>query len=278
MIALEEKTFQSIKTDASLYNGQPTTNRVKKPSSLGLCRGAKEEGNSQPTDTGSMCHIVGVTSSTPSIQKDKDGVSVENVHKHSKQWFVLRVSYGRIFKAKEIIDARNIECYAPMRYKQITKHGKKHIITEPLIPSFIFVRSSQEEVDAMLHDKNVNSIESRPLLSYYYDQTSYRQDNPDRNPPLIIRNKAMDNFIKLTSVKDPHIIPVTSQNIQYKLGDHVIVTEDDFEGIKSRVPHITGLQRMTVELFSGCLVATAYIPKETMKISLLNSLFFACYI
>ena len=150
MIALEEKNFQSVKTDASLHNGRPT-------------------------DTGTMCHSAEVTSSIPSIPKNEDGVSVENAHKHSKQWFVLRVSYGRIFKAKEIIDARNIECYAPMRYKQIKKRGKKHIITEPLIPSFIFVHSSQEEVDAMLHDKNVNSIESRPLLSYYYDHTSYRQ-------------------------------------------------------------------------------------------------------
>ncbi|MDD6471704.1 MAG: hypothetical protein PUF62_01430 [Bacteroidales bacterium] len=89
MIALEEKYFKSVKTDASLYNGQPTTNRVKKPSSLGLCRGAKEEGNSQPTDTGSMCHSAEVTSSTPSIPKCKDGVSVENVHTPNKQWFVL---------------------------------------------------------------------------------------------------------------------------------------------------------------------------------------------
>ena len=113
---MEEKYLQSVKIDASLYNGQPTTNRVKNPSSLGLCRGAKEEGNSQPTDTGSMCHSAEVTSSTPSIQKDKDGVSVDNVLPHSKQWYVLRVSYGRIKKAKEIIDDSNIECYAPMRY------------------------------------------------------------------------------------------------------------------------------------------------------------------
>ena len=82
MIAVEEKDLQSVKTDASLYNGQPT-------------------------DTGTQCHNVGVTSSTPSILKNK-----------------------------EIIDARNIESYAPMRYKQITKHGKKHIITEPLISPY----------------------------------------------------------------------------------------------------------------------------------------------
>lgn len=240
MIALEEKDLQSVKTVASLYNGLPT-------------------------DTGTQCHSAEVTSSMPSIPKNEDGVSVENVHTPNKQWYVLRVSYGRIFKAKEIIDARNIECYAPMRHRQITKHGKKHIITESLVPSFIFVHSSQEEVDAMLHDKKVNSIESRPLLSYYYDHTSYRQDNPDRNPPLVIRNEAMDNFIKLTSVNSPHIIPVTSENIQYKLGDHVIVTEGDFEGIQGKVTRIAGQQRVIVELFSGCLVATAYIPKEAME-------------
>lgn len=128
MIAVEEKCFKSAKTDASLYNGQPT-------------------------DTGAKCHSVGIISCTSSIQEEKDGVSVENVHNHSKQWFVLRVSYGRVLKAKEIIVARNIECYAPIRSKQITKYGKKHII-----------------------------------------------------------------------------ILVTSQNIQYKSDDHVIVTEGDFEG------------------------------------------------
>ncbi len=240
MMAVEENDFQSIKTDASLYNGRPT-------------------------DTGAQCHSVGAASCTPSISKYKDGVSVENVHTPTKQWFVLRVSYGRVLKAKEIVVACNIDCYAPMRHKQITKHGKKHIITEPLIPSFIFVHSSQEEVDAMLHDKNVNSIESRPLLSYYYDHTSYRQDNPEHNPPLVIQDEAMDNFIRLTSVKSPHIIPVTSQNIQHKLGDHVIVTAGTFEGIQGRVARIAGQQRVIVELFSGCLVATAYIPKESMR-------------
>ncbi len=239
-MAVGENDFQSNKADASLYNGRPT-------------------------DTGAQCHSVGAASCTPSIFKDKDGVSVENVHTPNKQWFVLRVSYGRVLKAKEIIEACHIECYAPMRHKQITKHGKKHIITEPLIPSFIFVHTSQEEVDAMLNDKNVNSIESRPLLSYYYDHTSYRHNNPNLNPPLVIRDEAMDNFIKLTSVKNPHVIPITSQNIQYKLGDHVIVTEGDFEGIQGRVARIAGQQRVIVELFSGCLVATAYIPKEAMR-------------
>lgn len=237
---MEDSANQPLMADASLYNGQPT-------------------------DIGSSCPSARLTSCTPSISKNKGGVSVENVLDANKQWFVLRVSYGRIIKAKAFIEAKGLECYVPLRYKEVRKHGKKHIITEPLIPSFIFVHTSNEEVDAILHDKNVNSIESRPLLSYYYDHTSYRHNNPNLNSPLIIRDDVMDNFIKLTSVKNPHIIPVTSQNIQYKLGDHVIVTEGDFEGIQGRVSRIAGQQRVIVELFCGCLVASAYIPKEAMR-------------
>ena len=192
-------------------------------------------------------------------------MSVENVPLRNKQWFVLRVSYGRIDKAKTLVEANGLEHYIPMRYKEIKKQGKKRIITEPLLPSFIFVHAEAEQVETLLHDNKVVANESRSLLSYYFDHTVYRQDYPDRNPPLIIRDVAMNNFIRLTSIKNPHIIPITSNNIQFKLGDNVVVTEGEFKGIHGRVARIAGQQRVVVELFDGCLVATAYVPKEAMK-------------
>lgn len=75
----------------------------------------------------------------------------------------------------------------------------------------------------------------------------------------------MDNFIRLTSIKNPHIIPVTSENIMYKLGDEVVVTEGEFIEIHGRVARIAGQQIVVVEFFEGCLVATAYVPKEAMR-------------
>lgn len=132
-------------------------------------------------------------------------MSVENVPDANRQWFVLRVLYGRIIKAKAFVEAKGFECYVPMRYK-------------------------------------------------------------DYNPPLTIQNEAMNNFIRLTSIKNPHIIPITSDNIQFKLGDNVVVTEGKFKGIHGRVARITGQQRVVVELFEGYLVATAYIPKDAIKI------------
>jgi transcription antitermination factor NusG len=237
---MEDSANQPLMADASLYNGQPT-------------------------DTGSSCPSARLTSCTPFIQSNKDGVSVENVLDANKQWFVLRVSYGRIIKAKAFIEAKGLECYVPLRYKEVRKHGKKHIITEPLLPSFLFVCATAEQVETLLHDNNVVANESRALLSYYFDHTIHRQDNPDYNPPLTIREKAMNNFIKLTSIKNPHIIPVTTDIIKFKMGDEVVVTEGEFKDIHGRVARIAGQQRVVVEIFEECFVATAYIPKNAIK-------------
>ena len=237
---MEDTTNLSPKADASLYNGQPS-------------------------DTGLSCPSAGLTSCTPSIQECKDGVSVENVPFEDKQWFVLRVSYGRIIKAKAFVEAKELECYVPLRYKEIRKQGKKRIITEPLLPSFLFVHASAEQVDSLLQDKNIKAFENRALLSYYYDHTSHCENAPTKNPPLVISDSAMDNFIRLTSIHNPHIIPVTSENIKYKLGDEVVITEGEFKDIRGRVARIAGQQRVLVELFDGCLVATAYVPKNAMK-------------
>lgn len=238
---MEDTTNLSPKADASLYNGQPS-------------------------DTGSSCPSAGLTSCTPSTSDDvRNGVSVENVPAGNKQWFVLRVSYGRIDKAKNFVEAKGMECYVPLRYKEVRKQGKKRIIPIPLLPSFIFVYATAEQVETLLHDNKVVANESKSLLSYYFNHTIHLQDNPNRNPPLTIRDEAMNNFILLTSIKNPHIIPITSNNIQFKLGDMVIVTEGEFKGIRGRVARIAGQQRVVVELFDGCLVATAYVPNDAME-------------
>ena len=238
---MEDNTKQPLTADASLYNGQPT-------------------------DTGSSCPSARLTSCTPSILNNKGGVSVENVSEAHRQWFVLRVSYGRIIKAKAFVEAKGFECYVPMRYKEVKKHDKKRIITEPLLPSFLFVHVTAEQIETLIHDNKVVTNERRALLSYYFDHTIHRQDNSYCNPPLTIQNEAMNNFICLTSIKNPHIIPITSDNIQFKLGDNVVVTEGKFKGIHGRVARIAGQQRVVVELFEGYLVATAYIPKDAIKI------------
>lgn len=177
---------KSAKTDALLYNGLPS-------------------------GTSSECHCKGEESFTPSTFDDRDGVSVENVLTLPLQWFVLRVLYEQVQKAQESLKERGFECYAPLRYKQIKKQGKYRIVTESLLPTFLFVHTTSAIPDSILRNDRINPHESRPLLSYYYDHTVYRPDYPERNLPLTIRDEAMNNFIRLSSIKNPYIIPVTSE-------------------------------------------------------------------
>lgn len=189
---MEDTTNQPSAANTSLYNGQPT-------------------------DTGLPCPSAELTSCTPSISENVgNGVSVRSVPTENDLWFVLRVLYGRIIKAKAFVEAKGFECYVPMRYKEVKKHDKKRIITEPLLPSFLFVHVTAEQVETLLYEIKVNTNESRNLLSYFFDHTCQRQDNPDRNSPLTICDEAMNNFIRLTSIKDPYIIPVTTEIVQYK--------------------------------------------------------------
>ena len=210
---MEDNIKQPLTADASLYNGQPT-------------------------DTGLSCPSTRLTSCTHSISKNKGGVSVENVPSKNKQWFVLRVSYGRIIKAKAFVEAKGLECYVPLRYKEVKKQGKKRVITEPLLSSFLFVHATAEQVEPLLYEIKISTNENRNLLSYYFDHSSQRQNNPDRNPPLTICDEAMNNFIRLTPIKNPHIISVASGNIQFKLGDNVVVIEGGFKGVHGRVARI----------------------------------------
>ena len=143
---MEGNAKQPLTADASLYNGQPA-------------------------DTGSSCPSVRFTSCTPSILKNKGGMSAGNVPDTNKQWFVLRISYGCVIKVKAFVEAKGLECYVPLRYKEIKKHGKKRIITEPLLPSFLFVHAASEQIKALLCEIKVSSDESRDLLSYYFDYT-----------------------------------------------------------------------------------------------------------
>lgn len=75
----------------------------------------------------------------PEANGSQTGVSVENVQSESKQWYVLRVSYGRAEKANEILKAKGIETHLPLHtvYKEVDGKCKKQRV--PMIPNFLFV-------------------------------------------------------------------------------------------------------------------------------------------
>lgn len=178
------------------------------------------------------------------------GVSVGRGFRSGKQWFVLRVSYNRYRKAQNFLDENLIEYYLPMR-AALTSAGKRN--NEPLLPNLIFAYVCEETVKALVENNARNSV-----LSYYYNHFALNEFG--KNPPLVVPEDEMLNFINVTSVDNEHIMIVDPRRCHYKSGDKVKIVGGDFKGVEGKVARVSGQQRVVVEIQGLCLIATAYIP------------------
>ena len=188
-----------------------------------------------------------------------DGVSVEYAPDPKKKWFVLRVTYGREFKAYNFITGDGTEAYLPVRYVMKLCNGKKKRILASLLPNFLFVYATPEKVETY-----VKHTPELHFLTYYYNH--FRVGESGKNPPLTVSYQDMMNFIRVTSIRNEHVRLVESQHCHYKSGDRVRIIDGDFAGIEGRVARVAGQQRVVIELPGVCLVATAYIPTPFIEL------------
>ena len=190
----------------------------------------------------------------PEANGSQTGVSVENAQSETKQWYVLRVSYGRAEKANELLKAKGIETHLPRHTTYKGVNGKRIKQRLPLLPNFLFAKTTLSVLEQFL-----KSSPDLNFITFYYDHFNKKPDG--KNPPLVVPKESMDNFIKLTSIDDEHILLIDKVNGTYKQGDYVRIIDGPFKGIEGRVTKITGQKRVIVELPGLCSVATAYIPK-----------------
>ena len=204
-------------------------------------------------------HCFGLTATAiPEANSSQIGVSVRNVQSETKKWYVLRVSYGRAEKANDLLSAKGLETYLPLHTIYKEENGKCKKQRVPMLPNFLFVHTCLSLFESLL-----NSSPDLRFISFYYDHFNTKPDG--KNPPLVVPANSMENFIKLTSIDDEHILLIDEVNGTYKQGEFVRIVDGTFKGIKGRVTKITGQKRVIVELPGLCCVATAYVPKAFIK-------------
>lgn len=209
----------------------------------------------------------GLTSSTsPEVQgqetkNSQTGVSSNCVPKGKKQWFVLRATYGRTEKALGYFQAKNVETYLPMHYVVKIVNGNRKLIKEPLLPNIIFAYMTREKT----HEFVKKPALTASWIKYYTDKTKPVEPETGKNPPVIIPDNEMTNFIKLTSVNSEHIMVLPPKRCHFKKDDLVRIIEGPFTGVVGRVGRAAGQQRVFVVLEGLCNVATAYIPNDFIQ-------------
>lgn len=211
------------------------------------------------TCRGAMPQCSGFTATAlPKADSSQTGVSVENAHTETKLWYVLRISYGRAQKANDILTGKGIETYLPLHTIYNKVDGKRIKTRTPLLPNFLFVHTTLSSIQSLLKlSSDLN------IVSFYYDHFNTLPNG--MNPPLTVPDNAMQNFIRLTSIDNEHILLIDNVNGTYKTGDKVRIIAGPFKGIEGKVTKITGQKRVIVELPGICSVATAYIPKAFIK-------------
>lgn len=189
----------------------------------------------------------------PEARSSQTGVSVRYVPTLGMNWFVFRASYGREDKASDYIVDDGTYVYIAKRFARKTVNGKPKKILETLIPNLLFVYTTKEKAEEYI--KNTPSLS---FLTYYYNH--FELDETQKNPPLTVSYKEMENFIVATCNKSEHLKFVDESQCHFKGGEIVKITDGNFKGVEGRVARVSGQQRVIVTLTNVGLISTAYIP------------------
>ncbi len=190
----------------------------------------------------------------PEAKSSQTGVSVKYVPTPDKRWYVFRASYGRENKASDYIIEDGTYVYIAKRYVRKWVNGKQKKFLETLIKNLLFVYTTPEKAEEYI--KYTPPLIS--FLSYYYNH--FELDDNQKNPPLTVSHKEMENFIIATCNKSEHLKFVNEEQCHFKGGETIRVIDGLFKGVEGRVARISGQQRVVVSLSQVGLVSTAYVP------------------
>ena len=170
----------------------------------------------------------------------------------TKQWYVMRVTYGRELAAKEALDcmsAKVFDTFVPMRYEYMVRSGKKTRILKPSVRNLVFVRTSRAAMDDIKRTKI-------PYLRYFMCHDS------GRSYPMTVRDEDMQNFMCVARRLEEDILYVAPEDFDLKEGERVRILGGPFVDAEGLLVKIKGCRskRVVVSLDDFLHVATAVVP------------------
>ena len=203
-------------------------------------------------------------------------------------WYALRVSYSRELKVRDRLNELGVKTFVPMMWrrcpvkpgmttgnpgmtkgkpttsslpaptgqsteslKRMRKNPSRRLV--PAVGNLCFAYSTRAELEDFIRGYG----ETSPV-HFYWDRTA--------NKPLTVPEKAMNDFIAVSSTLDEDLIYITEITSKLREGQTVKVKEGPFKGIEGKVVRIRKSRRILVELPGMLAVATTYIQPEYLEI------------
>ena len=206
-------------------------------------------------------------------------------------WYALRVSYSRELKVRDRLNESGIRTFVPMMWRRCPVKpgmttgnpgmttgnpgmttgnpgmttGKPTTSSLPaptgnpirrLVPAvgnLCFAYSTRAELEDFIRGYGDTSP-----VHFYWDRTA--------NKPLTVPEKAMNDFIAVSSTLDEDLIYITEITSKLREGQTVKVKEGPFKGVEGKVVRIRKSRRILIELPGMLAVATTYIQPEYLEI------------
>ena len=193
-------------------------------------------------------------------KSSQTGVSVRYVPAADKQWYVLRIKYGKAQAVADAIIEDGTYVYLAKVWKDVRNKvtGKRQRKLFPFM-NLLFVHATEQDAE-----KYVKASQESEYTTYYYDH--FVTDERGQNPPLTVSPKDMEPFVRLTALQDEHVMEVDISKCRFESDDIVRVTSGPFEGITGRIARIARQNRVVVHIkgLDTC-ITTAYIPPHYLE-------------
>lgn len=168
-------------------------------------------------------------------------------------WYALRVSYSRELKIQAHLQEKGIKAFVPMMWKKITSGTKQQKKLVPAVNNLCFVYWTKPEIE-----QYIRSFGEKSPVHFYWDRTT--------SSPVVIPEKAMQDFISVSSSMDEDLIYLTEISAKLHEGQSVKVKEGPFKGVEGKIVRIRKSRRVLVELPGMLAVATTFIEPINLEI------------
>lgn len=188
------------------------------------------------------------------------------------KWYVLRATYNRAQKAMERVQKNGTLAFLPMECKSTVIEGVRYWKKVPCTTTLFFVYGTYNKVRSFTH-RDTKSEDAIPYVDFAFDHTHKEENGRDRI--MTVSFSEMQNFIRIVNAAIPESYSVSPEEIHYRPGGLVRVTDGPFKGVVGHVARIHSQQRVVVTIEGVISFASTYIPKawvEPVKTELSNGI------
>ena len=148
-------------------------------------------------------------------------------------WFAMSAPFGRVLKAKALLDSKSVKCFVPMKYEMVIdkEKGKVRKLV-PAISNLIFAYTTKDNIQSI--KKNVS----------YLQYLIKREE--ERNLPIIVPDNQMEQFIKVCETHNEKLHYLAPDEIKLTQGTPVRIIGSEFDGVEGLFVRVQGKRKKQV--------------------------------